>query len=272
MSHPNLSDDTFTNLAKKYNKHTGGATREVGRFTVSIAPTLSTSSVVLDNACGTGIIAEEVMKICQGATVHAVDFSEGMVEVAKGVVSENNWSSVTVQKMDGHNLAFEDNTFTHSISNFGLFLFPDSVKGLQEAKRTLKPDGWIAVTSWFVVGWYPVAQTSLKRAKDIHFEMPPLFSNWNTKEAASQQLLKAGFRNVQSEECKAYLRFQTIDEHVESISTFLPNMVPALKSWSTEEQSAFKVVLKEELEKAVARDENNNYTLPMFAYVTHGVK
>ena len=50
--------------------------------------------------------------------------------------------------MSGQDLKFDDSTFDASVTNFGIFFFPDPVAGTREIRRTLKEGGMAVVTCW----------------------------------------------------------------------------------------------------------------------------
>lgn len=52
----------FDRTSDIYERMTGGCTREVAKFILTLDLQVNSSSVVLDNACGTGIITEEILK------------------------------------------------------------------------------------------------------------------------------------------------------------------------------------------------------------------
>src|SRR5690606_8037008 len=121
-------------------------------------PQLSTLSSpdahLLDNACGPGIVTEEIAKRCatKGAafpTVSAVDAAQKMVDLGrKRFEGTEHAAKVTFQQMPGEELDFPDGTFSHSVTNLGILFFADGDAGAREIYRTLKPGGVAVVTSW----------------------------------------------------------------------------------------------------------------------------
>lgn len=144
----------YNKQAADYESQSAGVTRKVGQQVLSLLPPITSSSIIHDNACGPGIITVEIVAQFTKAdikppTIFATDFNKGMVDVLQGMIDANNLKSVTAQEMDGSDLsAFENDKFTHSITNFGIFAFPDAVAGVKHIHRTLKPGGVAAVTTW----------------------------------------------------------------------------------------------------------------------------
>lgn len=57
------------------------------------------------------------------------------------------WTNVKADVMDAQDLKFDENSFTHSITNFGVFLFTGPVKAASEIHRTFRPGDVAIVTS-----------------------------------------------------------------------------------------------------------------------------
>ena len=141
---------SFSKSATTYERRIGRATRAIATHIVtSILPTLPTHALILDNACGTGAIASAVLQHYPSAQIHCVDASPDMVNIMHAEIRSNGWSSnVSTAVMSGQNLKFDDSTFDASVTNFGIFFFPDPVAGAREIKRTLKEGGMAVVTCW----------------------------------------------------------------------------------------------------------------------------
>jgi ubiquinone/menaquinone biosynthesis C-methylase UbiE len=144
----------FSQAASSYEKQSAGVTRQLGQQVLSLLPLITTSSVVHDNACGPGIITTDIIAQCSKSnieppTICATDFNEGMIDAIQSTIDAEGLNTVTAQVMDGSDLSpFEDNKFTHSITNFGIFVFPNAAAGAEHIFRTLKVGGIAAVTTW----------------------------------------------------------------------------------------------------------------------------
>lgn len=99
---------------------------------------------VLDIACGTGILAREALiHVAPFGRVCGLDMAPGMLEVAKRLAPALDW-----RQGQADALPFSDQTFDRVVSQFGLMLFPDPSKALQEIIRVLNPNGRFAVAVW----------------------------------------------------------------------------------------------------------------------------
>jgi hypothetical protein len=56
---PGTAAAAFDKASEVYERMTGGCTREVAKFLLTLDPQVNSSSLILDNACGTGLVTEE---------------------------------------------------------------------------------------------------------------------------------------------------------------------------------------------------------------------
>jgi len=105
----------------------------------------------LDVCCGTGDIALELAR--KGAEVTGLDFSERMLEIARGRQSkrvtctglEANFASMKFVSGDAQNIPFEDGTFDMVTIGYGLRNLTSWETGLQEMQRVAKPGGRVVI-------------------------------------------------------------------------------------------------------------------------------
>lgn len=145
----------FSHLAKGYSRSTANTTYDVfadvlkSEIQTSSNP-INASSIVHDNAAGPGIATAAILETLDKADapkhILVSDNNEGMVTGAR-----DSFDSPTIQvkNLDAHDLSsLEDGTYTHSITNFSIFTFPNAEAAMAEVFRTLRPDGTAVVTSW----------------------------------------------------------------------------------------------------------------------------
>ena len=58
---PDSTTDFFNTLSLNYEASTGGMTRELARHLVDLVPAPTAESSILDNACGNGVVAQELL-------------------------------------------------------------------------------------------------------------------------------------------------------------------------------------------------------------------
>jgi SAM-dependent methyltransferase len=99
---------------------------------------------VLDVACGTGVLAREVLSRTGAADlVSGLDPSPGMMEVARQLAPGVDWREGIAES-----LPFPDASFDVVVSQFGLMFFSDRSRALREALRVLGPGGRVAIAVW----------------------------------------------------------------------------------------------------------------------------
>ena len=99
---------------------------------------------VLDVACGTGVLAQEVAtRLNHPGQVTGVDSNPGMLSVAMEHNKNINWVQGPAE-----DLPFPDNSFDVVLCQFGLMFFADRVKAIQEMNRVISPQGRLVITVW----------------------------------------------------------------------------------------------------------------------------
>lgn len=248
----------FDSTAAQYEESTGGCTRELVAKLLDL-PQLSTLSAlgvhVLDNACGTGIVAEELAKRCaaNGAafpTVSAVDAAQNMVDLAqKKFEGTEHAEKVTFQQMPGEKLDFSDDTFSHSITNLGILFFADGDAGAREIHRTLKPGGVAVVTSW--AGLSYLDEVIRPAQKSVRPDAPtyklPIPDTWFSVLHAQETFKKAGFKSVETLEIEPHYGAATMDGLSHLLGTKFSG---ALEGFSDDEKTKFREEVKGLTEQA----------------------
>jgi len=104
---------------------------------------------VLDVATGRGAVLFPTAEAgAPKGSVVGIDFAEGMAKETRREAAQRGLSNVDVRQMDAEHLDFPDSSFDAILCGFALFFFPQLERALAEFKRTLKPGGRIAVTTW----------------------------------------------------------------------------------------------------------------------------
>lgn len=117
--------------------------REWAEVVASAAGIASGHSVV-DVACGTGVLAREVLRrVGPTGSVVGVDLAAGMLAVARGLEPAIAWREAPAEALPVH-----DGAMDAVVSQFGLMFFPDRVAAAREMFRVLRPGGRVAVAVW----------------------------------------------------------------------------------------------------------------------------
>ncbi|KAJ7600648.1 S-adenosyl-L-methionine-dependent methyltransferase [Mycena floridula] len=119
---------------------------------------------VLDNACGTAVVAKALYEVFEGKhdmlKIICGDTSPQMLAAAVTELADLN---VEVQKLDAQAIDIDSDTFTHVLTNFGFQAFSQSLVALREAVRVTKHGGLIGSTTWIEPGWAPAFRIAASR-------------------------------------------------------------------------------------------------------------
>ena len=111
---------------------------------VADAAGVSPGERVLDVACGTGVLAREILKrVGPTGRVSGVDLVAGMIEVAREIAPAIDWREGKAEA-----LPFSDESFDAVVSQFGMMFFTDPAQAIREMLRVLKTRGRFAVAVW----------------------------------------------------------------------------------------------------------------------------
>ncbi|RHZ49629.1 hypothetical protein CDV55_101717 [Aspergillus turcosus] len=253
----------FNKASASYERMTGGCTREVARFLLTLQPTVDSSSVVLDNACGTGIITEEMIDRVPQAKIYAADIAPSMVANLTSKAASKGWENVEASVMDAEELTFADDMFTHSYTNLGILFFQNPEKAAAHIYRTLRPGGTAFVTTWSELGYVAHVYRAQKAIRpDCTPWKLPIDMAWFTEERLRQVLEAGGFEagNVQIQTRTVGYRGNDLDDLVDRMKTAF---AVATEGWSEEEREKWPGALRDSLSEA----ERANASVEMVAYV-----
>jgi ubiquinone/menaquinone biosynthesis C-methylase UbiE len=164
---------------------------------------------VLDVACGTGIIAREVLShVGSSGRVVGVDINSSMLSMARALEPSMDW-----REGDAQDLPFADGEFDIVVCQQGLQFFPDREVALREMHRVLIPGGRVALASWCEIESSP-GQNALTQATEKHVgpEAATLLSGafrLGDVEYFQALLEDAGFHDVQIRREKKMANFSS---------------------------------------------------------------
>lgn len=108
---------------------------------------LSAGMSVLDVATGTGIIPLlSAETVGAAGKIIGVDIASELLSLARQKTSD--FTNVEFQLGDAENLDFPDGSFDAVLCASSLFFVPDMPKALREARRVLKPNGFVLFNSF----------------------------------------------------------------------------------------------------------------------------
>jgi SAM-dependent methyltransferase len=128
---------------------------------------------VLELAAGTGVVTRAMLgELPAGVDIIATDLNPAMLDQAAAHTVPR---PVAYQQADAMALPFDDQTFDAVVIQFGVMFFPDKAKALSEARRVLRPGGWLLFSVWDRLEENELAH-EISRALAAFFpDDPPMF-------------------------------------------------------------------------------------------------
>ncbi|KAH7083950.1 hypothetical protein FB567DRAFT_530309 [Paraphoma chrysanthemicola] len=172
---------------------TGGlVTAQFAAHNLSLIPPIPANAIIHDNASGSGTVSRAILSTKpppQNITIHATDIDQAFLDALQSDTTHNSWP-IRVSNQNSNTLSFENDFFTHSITNIGILFF--SPAGASEIHRTLQPAGTAIVNCWSDITWLaPIAATSF-RTRGARPPLPPV--NWQDGTHLRKVMLDAGFK------------------------------------------------------------------------------
>ena len=264
--------DVFVSVIASYEHRVGHACRAVAEHIPSLLGELPPIPIVLDNACGTGAATEELLKVLPNAGVHAADAVLPMVQSMKAKIAakpELRRRVIDVEVMDGQELRYPSHFFDVSITNFGIFFFPDPVLGAKEIFRTLKPGGYAVLTLWKDIGFKSMLWEVQRRIRPTN-PITELYGmeKWFDGALLIKTLQEGGFKSVELKEVTEGIWGTGEDDFRAVLIENFEAMV--VQNWTDEEKAKLPVftaqVLEEYGEKYCIRS-GDKIGVPMTAWM-----
>jgi ubiquinone/menaquinone biosynthesis C-methylase UbiE len=158
---------------------------------------LSAGMSVLDVATGTGVVPLLAAdQVGESGKVIGIDISAEMIECAKQKLSPI--SNLQLLVGDAENLDFPDGSFDAVLCASSLFFIPDMLQALKEARRVLKPDGFVLFSSFAATFLQPLRELWNERLQQHGVKLGSLPIHRIPDEAACEALLRAaGFTQIE---------------------------------------------------------------------------
>ena len=111
---------------------------------IKVAEFIDESDNVLECACGTGAITEEIAKKAQ--KVLATDFAEGMLKRASRKCRK--YANASFRQEDITDIKCEDESFDKAVAGNVIHLLPEPEKALNELLRAVIPGGKVIIPTY----------------------------------------------------------------------------------------------------------------------------
>lgn len=155
---------------------------------------------VLDVACGTGNASIELARALPDGSVTGVDFSEGMLAVAREKVAVRGLSNITFRQMDMESLTLPDKGFDAAVCAFGIFFIEDMPSQLKRIARKVRDQGKVLTTCFEGIPFGHLSDKFFKRLRlfGVDVDVESLMQLSSTSQC--KELFKAGgLKDVRTE-------------------------------------------------------------------------
>ncbi len=114
---------------------------------------------VLDMATGTADLALEINRQRPDSTVIGIDISNDMLAIGrKKIAAKRLGARITLETGASEAIAHPDRSFDAATVAFGVRNFEDTVGGLRELRRVIKPGGRLVVLEFSRIRTFPIKQ------------------------------------------------------------------------------------------------------------------
>lgn len=193
----------FHRTSSTYDRVGPGVFAYFGRRLVEHAG-LPPDARVLDVACGRGAVLFPAAQAvgAQGSVV-GIDLAEGMLTETGREAADRGLVNIEIRRMDAEHLEFPNASFDAILCGFAIFFFPQVERAMAEFRRTLKPGGRIALSTWgdrFRKDWewfdQLVEKYLLPPPREEQAPASSRSPSFNTPEGMEKIMNAAGFVNV----------------------------------------------------------------------------
>jgi phosphatidylethanolamine/phosphatidyl-N-methylethanolamine N-methyltransferase len=138
----------YTSYAGIYDKIFGKVFHE-GRESAIRNMNVQPNEHILEVGVGTGLALPMYPRHCR---IVAIDFSQGMLDIAKKRTAEHQMGHVTLHRMDAGAMEFADSSFDTVVAAYVVTAVPDYRKVVNEMIRVCRPGGRIIMLNHFSNG------------------------------------------------------------------------------------------------------------------------
>ena len=128
---------------------------------------ITSGQTVLDVGGGSGEPSLTIAPIVgESGSVTYTDPAAGMVKTAQGEAQRRGLRNINFHRCPAAQLPFSENSFDAAVSRLSVMFFPDTLAGLHEILRVVKPGGYISFIVWAakeVNPYFSVVSTVLDR-------------------------------------------------------------------------------------------------------------
>ena len=233
----------WNTVAPKY--HEDWASTYTGPFKSTIElvklAEINQNDMVLDLACGTGAVANEVIKLVynnhksnhinNGVALVGVDISRVALSIAKSSIYYRFPKSFFIE-MDSENLGFRNASFNKILCQFGLMFFPNTFHVLKQLNDLLIKGGKLVIsvhgTSEGVPYFSCIMNSILKYIPDIRPKGTPSVHTFGNPDDLYNTLENASFHNIAIKKYTFLYEAGTFDEYWSDYMTSTANSIRSI--------------------------------------------
>ncbi|USZ71743.1 class I SAM-dependent methyltransferase [Natronosalvus halobius] len=243
--------DEWTKIAPEYDEYvtpSNVAIAEQALERVGLQPGMR----VLDVAAGSGALSIPTARA--GAQVLATDISPAMVEHLEARARDEGLTTLEARVMDGQALELEENTFDVAGSQFGVMLFPDLPRGLDELTRVTRPGGRVLLVTMgppaeieFLQFFLGAVKAAVPGFAGLPSDPPPLPFQVADPEKLHEKLSDAGLTKIRVETTNHRLAFHSGAQLWDWVTASNPIGAGLVADLTAEQQDAARTVLDDKL-------------------------
>jgi SAM-dependent methyltransferase len=246
----------FNTLAANYSRQTGDSTSAIFLSSwddITALKPITSTSVIHDNAAGVGTATSVIVhKLSPHVPeILATDNNPGMAAAAAHAFTQ--YPSVTTKELDSVELPLPDDHYTHSITNFSIFLFSDPVLAMKNVRRTLQADGLAANLTWKRFGFVAVIHEAQKAVRPDLPLIPLPGVQFLGEGVAAKTMEDAGFDRAKMTVLEK--EFVATGDALSGLRDFMVKELVkmATKDWSDEERQEWEGAVDAALKNEVDR-------------------
>lgn len=168
---------------------------------------------ILDVATGTGNAALALASLLPQGRVTGIDFSSGMLELARKKAMARDVRNVEFIERDMQSIGFPTGYFDAAVCSFGIFFLDDMDAQLAHIAETVKPGGKIAISGFQEGYFHPLTDLMFGRLANFDVQRPPQTWKRIANEAGCHELFaRAGLTNIRVEKRNLGYFLENADE------------------------------------------------------------
>jgi ubiquinone/menaquinone biosynthesis C-methylase UbiE len=195
--------------------------------------------------CGTGILAEALLDLCDPESVVGVDPSAAQIEqAAKGPAGRR----ASFERADAMDLPFPDASFDITASALVLNFISNPSRALEEMRRVTCPGGVVAGYVWDFARELSPSGPLRQAMRTFGVEVPAIpGTTRSSAEALHALFLQAGLRSIESRTIDVSLAYADFDDFWSAQTTRYSPTTPIIDAMTEGERRRLKRTVRERL-------------------------